>query len=146
MAISSSTFARTFGGLTAPTAGARPNDDRPKAEFWMNIGYTSEIAVESEGEETRYEKRFVSLPTGIPLDTQEKLQTNSRNQIFAAFQGARNDLLDQVMEVAKTLAPGEEKIIGEAGELQIQIRRVNGEAPQVAADANPFRRQLTLVS
>lgn len=144
MAIQSGSFQRTFGGLASPNAPAR-QDDRPKAEYWMNIGYATEVAIEGEGE-TSYETRFVSLPTGIPLDTQEKLPTTSRNQVFAAFQGARNDLLDQVMEVAKQLEPGEERIIGDTGGLQIQIRRVNGEAPQVAKEANPFRRELNLVA
>lgn len=137
MAVTSNAFERTFGNLTK--SGPKV-DDRPKAEFWMNIGYTSDVMVNDE-----LETRFISLPTGIPLDTQEKLPTNSRNQVFAAFQGARNDLLDQVMAVAKKLAPGEERIIGEAGGLQIQIRRVNGEQPQMKAEENPFRRTLQLV-
>ena len=132
-------FSKTFGGLST-NAPAPKQDDRPKAEFWMNIGYTIEVEIDD-----LLESRFVSLPTGIPLDTQDKLPTNSRNHNFASFQTARNDLLDQVMEVAKTLAPGEEKILGEAGGLQVQIRRVNGEAPAIAAESNPFRRKLALV-
>jgi hypothetical protein len=137
MAIQSSTFQRTFGNLNAQANSK--SDNRPKAEFWLNIGYTAEVMVNEE-----VETRFVSLPTGIPLDTQEKLPTNSRNQVFAAFQGARNDLLDQIMDAAKHLEPGEEKIIGEAGGLQFQIRRVNGETTQVKTEENPFRRQLAL--
>ena len=65
--------------------------------------------------------------------------------MFAAFQGARNDLLDQIMDVAKMLAPGEEKIIGEAGGLHLQVRRVNNEAPVVKLSGNPFRRSIMLV-
>jgi hypothetical protein len=49
------------------------------------------------------------------------------------------------MDVAKTLMPGQEKIIGEAGGLQLQIRRVNGEAPSVKSSGNPFRRPIMLV-
>ena len=101
-----------------------------------------EVADENTGE---IESRFISLPTGIPLDTQEKLTINSRNQMFSAFQGARKDLLDQIMDVAKMLAPGEEKIIGEAGGLQFQVRRVNGEAPVAKLSGNPFRRPIMLV-
>jgi hypothetical protein len=37
------------------------------------------------------------------------------------------DQLNQVMEVDKTLAPGEEKIIGESGGFQLQVQQVNGE-------------------
>ena len=139
-------FTKTFGGLSETSnknnASCRQVDDRPKAEFWLNIGYSVEVADENTGE---IESRFISLTTGIPLDTQEKLTINSRNQMFAAFQGARNDLLDQIMDVAKMLAPGEEKIIGEAGGLQLQVRRVNGEAPVVKLSRNPFRRPIMLV-
>jgi len=133
----SKTFGEKFAGVKTPS---QQTDDRPKAEFWMNIGYVVDYETD-EGTE----QRFVSLPTGIPLDTQEKLTTTSRNVNFAAFQGARNDLLDQVMEACKGLAPGEDKIIGEAGGLQIQIRRANGEVTPVAPSENPFRRKLALV-
>jgi hypothetical protein len=131
---------KTFGlQLAGNTNGSKQSktEDRPKAQFWMNVGYQVELETE-EGLETR----FVSTPTGIPLDTQEKLETNSRNSNFAAFQGARNDLLDQIMEVCNGLAPGEEKLI--TG-LTIQVRRVNGDQPAINVESNPFRRKLSLV-
>jgi hypothetical protein len=52
-----------------------------------------------------------------------------------------DDLLDQVnqvMEVAKTIAPGEENIIGESGGFQLQIQQVNGEEPVVKPSGKPF--------
>lgn len=122
-------FKKTFGSKTA----AAPTD-RPKAQFWLNIGYDSGI------EDDQGNPRFVSLPQGIPLDGQEHLPTNSRNSEFAAFQSARNDLYDQLMQVAQSLAPGEEKIVN----LAIQLRRVNEEAPAIAAADNPFARKIDL--
>ncbi len=119
-------FEHTFG---KPQATNSSKDDRPKAQFWLNIGYP--VTVKTEAGE---EQRFVSLPTGIPLDTQEALATNSRNAEFAAFQAARNNLHDQIMAAAAKLQPGEEKLLN----LQIQLRRVNEETAPVAAELNPF--------
>jgi hypothetical protein len=141
MGIASNSFARTFGNLGIPS-NAQRTYDRPKAELWMNIGYSTEIENEETG---KVEHRFVSLPRGIPLDTMEKVPTNSPNQLTATFQGARNDLLEQIMDAAKHLEPGEEKIIGEAGGLQLQIRRVTGKARAVRPSGNPFRRPFTPV-
>lgn len=124
-------FEHTFG---KPQATNSSKDDRPKAQFWLNIGYP--VTVKTEAGE---EQRFVSLPTGIPLDTQEPLATNSRNAEYAAFQAARNNLHDQFMAVAAKLQPGEEKIIGlgDSG-LALQIRRVNTESAPVSTEQNPF--------
>jgi hypothetical protein len=130
-------FGKTFGN-NAPTTvtGSSSKSDQPKAQLWLNIGYPVDIPVEGGGTE----ERFVSLPLGIPLDTQEHLPTNSRNEVFAQFQGARNDLLDQIMEAAKALKPGEDKLLN----LSIQLRRVNEDAAPVAKENNMFARQLAL--
>lgn len=124
-------FAQTFGGKKSNSAS---KEDKPKAQFWINIGYNAEGAGEDGAD------RFVSLPTGIPLDTQELLPTNSRNEEFAAFQSARNDLLEQIMAVAKTLKPGEERLLN----LQIQLRHVNAEREAIAPQDNKFSRPLSL--
>uniref|UniRef100_A0AAU6VZP0 RNAP1 subunit A n=1 Tax=Pseudomonas phage Arace01 TaxID=3138526 RepID=A0AAU6VZP0_9VIRU len=120
-------------GEKAATTGTRA--DQPKAQLWLNIGYPVTVKVDGADEE-----RFVSLPLGIPLDTQEHLATNSRNELFAQFQGARNDLLDQIMDAAKALAPGEDRILN----LSIQLRRVNEDAAPVSAENNAFVRKLDL--
>ena len=125
-------FEHTFG---KPQANNSSKDDRPKAQFWLNIGYPVTVKTES-GEE----QRFVSLPTGIPLDTQEPLATNSRNAEFAAFQAARNNLHEQIMAAAQALQPGEEKILN----LQIQLRRVNEESVAVDSSKNQFIKPLAL--
>lgn len=127
-------FNKTFG--TKSTAAAA-KDERPKSQFWLNIGYETDV-VDDNGE-----NRFVSLATGIPLDNMERLATNSRNKEFAAFQSARNDLYDQIMVVAKSLSAGEAKIIGvtDSG-LAIQIRRINNEAAEIPVDQNQFAKKL----
>ena len=128
-------FNKTFGA--GNKAGNVSNDDRPKAQLWLNIGYQTDIADEDG------KLKFVSLPVGIPLDTQEPLPTNSKSDEFRAFQSARNDLMTQMINVGKSLGPGEEKIIalGDSG-LSIQIRRVSEEAAAVPSDQNQFARKL----
>jgi 2-methylcitrate dehydratase PrpD len=130
------TFDNTFGKRTQ-AAQAAAGTERPKAKFWLNIGYP----VEYQGEEG-IETRFVSLPVGIPLDTQEQLPTNSRNDQFAAFQSARNDLLAQIMSVAESLKSGEEQTLN----LTIQLRRVNDELAPVKSENNPFSKKIELVA
>lgn len=138
MGINQSTFAgqfgTTFGGGNAASRSNAAND-RPKAQVWLNIGLEAPNVV--EGEES---PRFISLPAGIPLDTQEKLPTNSRNQLFAAFQSARNDLMDQILKAAEQLAPGQEVLIP----LQVQLRRVGEENAEIPADQNAFGVKLGL--
>lgn len=135
----------TIGG-TAPVAGASTGSKRdlPKANGWLNFGYTVVIAGAAEGET---EERFVSLPVGIPVDTMEPLAINSRNQQYAQFQSARNDLLAQLKAALATMQPGEEKIVAldpQTG-LSVQLRRVNDPAAVPAADAsNPFAIKLGL--
>ena len=126
MAIES--FAKTFG-KTATNAAS--TEARPKAQYWLNIGY-----VANEGTE---DAKFISLPTGIPLDTQEPLPTNSSNEDFRAMRSAQNDLLEQLIEFAQGLEPGAEGII----QLQVQLRRVKAPAEEIKPDENKYARKLT---
>lgn len=125
-----SPFSTTFGNRkNTSRQAANQTDDRPKAKFWLNIGMTAEHTVEGEDD-----ARFISLPTGIPLDTQDKLPTNSRNDVYRQFNAARNDLMDQLIAFAEQLQPGEECILP----LQIQLRRVNEEQTEVDPGTNLF--------
>jgi len=127
-------FAKTFGApKNESTAPSNSRADQPKAQLWLNIGYTA-VGAGDEGDD-----RFVSLPVGIPLDTQEHVSTNSRNESYREFMSARNDLLDQIMTVAKDLAPGEDRILN----LQIQLRRVAGEQAPVEPGKNRFAADLS---
>jgi hypothetical protein len=113
-------------------------DKKPDALFWINIGYQQEVDTD-EGTE----QRFISLAFGIPLDTQEILDTSKGTKAWRDQQAARNDLREQLLKVAATLQPGEERIVGttEVG-LQIQLRRVKDAKPETARTENPFIRRL----
>lgn len=119
----------TFGQTNAASSTAKA--EKPKAQFWLNIGY-----VANEGTE---DAKFISLPTGIPLDTQEALPTNSSNEDFRAMRCAQNDLLEQLIEYAQGLEPGEEGLIS----LQVQLRRVKAPAEDIKPDENKYARKLT---
>lgn len=120
----------TFGQSNA-AATSTAKTDKPKAQFWLNIGY-----VANEGSD---DEKFISLPTGIPLDTQEPLPTNSSNADFRAMRCAQNDLLEQLIEYAQNLEPGEEGIIN----LQVQLRRVKAQEEAIPSDENKYARKLT---
>lgn len=129
-------FQATFGNKNK-NGNVGNSDDRPKAQLWLNIGYQTDV-VDDDGK-----LKFVSLPVGIPLDTTEPLATTSKSDDFRAFQSARNDLMTQMIDIGKSLGPGEEKIIalGESG-LSVQIRRVSVEAAAVPSDKNQFVKKL----
>ena len=128
-------FNRPFGSNTANAAGtlnaAPAAPAKPKATIWLNAGYTTTVVVDGVQEE-----RFVNLPMGMPVDTMELLPTNSRNAEFAQFRMAQNDLLNQIVELGKSLAPGEAKTIN----LELQLRRVNEDVAPVPNGENPFAR------
>lgn len=121
----------TFGANNNTSSTATAKEERPKAQFWLNIGYTA-----NEGTE---DAKFISLPTGIPLDTQEPLATNSSNADFRAMRCAQNDLLAQLTEFAQSLEPGAEGII----QLQVQLRRVKAAEADIPADENKYARKLS---
>ncbi len=128
-------FNRPLGSNTANAAGtlnaAPAAPAKPKATIWLNAGYTTTVVVDGVEEE-----RFVNLPIGMPVDTMELLPTNSRNAEFAQFRMAQNDLLNQIIELGKSLAPGEAKTIN----LELQLRRVNEDVASVPNGENPFAR------
>lgn len=129
MSITPANIARSnlFGTNNKNSAAAA--DDRPKALSWINVGYSVDVVVDGVTEQ-----RFVSLPLGIPVDTQEELKTNTRNQEWNMLQQARNELVKQLSELGASLAPGEERIVN----LQVQLRRVKDETAAPEMSTNPF--------
>ncbi len=113
--------------------------DRPKAKLWLNIGYNLQGAGK-EGADL-----FVSLPTGIPLDTQEYVSTRGNSEEWRNLRFAQNGLLDQLVAAGNKLTPGEEKIIaiGENG-LAIQLRKVREDVEPPAEGENPLAIKLEL--
>lgn len=130
-------FDRTFGAQSNVAAAPATSNDRsaqPKAQFWLNIGYVAENA-NDDGSDA-----FIALPLGIPLDTQKPVDTRSSNEGYRERMAARNDLLEQIMAVAETMAGGEEKILN----LHIQLRRVAPDQAPVESETNRFARKLEL--
>lgn len=104
--------------LNAPTPAR--NTDKPETQIFGNIGYW---AANEEGEKT-----FVSMPMGVGIDTMRHVSAGS-NKLMQA----KNALLDQVNEMTKGLAPGEELEIP----LLFVVRRRSDHEQTTAAD-NPF--------
>jgi hypothetical protein len=120
-----------FGGnKNAPAANSR--SDRPKAQFWLNVGLLKEVKGEAV---------FLSLPVGIPLDTQDRLPETSSNKEFAQMQAARNNIMDQLLAYAQTMEAGDDVII----DLQVQLRRVKEtQEVSIKPEENPFAIALDL--
>lgn len=128
---------RTFGQFAKTDAPSTSETTRVNAQTWLNFGYMA-----GEGDSAK----FVSLPVGIPLDTQKPLDM-PRSAEFAKLQSARNDFLAQMQDAAAKLAPGEELIIGIDGGLCVQLRRVAGPAETPAADdSNPYAKKFSFAS
>ena len=123
-------FASKLAARETTAAGANARTDQPKAKVWMNIGYYVAAPTAEDPEATK----FVSLPMGLPIDTMQKVKTNSSNQDFAALRTAQNELLDLLIEAGLTLQPGQDEIVN----LQVQLRRVNDEQKPVDPESNPY--------
>lgn len=123
----------TFGGAR-PGMVNEAAPERQNSDVWLNVGY--------ETGDPKYP--VVSLPFGIPLDTQQPLKLTGRDADFLAFTGARNQLLTELQEAAAGLKPGEDMVFGNLGDsgLVIQIRRRNGEAEAPAVGDNKFARSI----
>ena len=110
----------TFGqrmGINNP-----PETEKVDAQIWLNVGYLT----------GNQEYPFVSLPFGIPIDTQQPLELRGRNADFNTFVTHRNKLLEQIKQAGDALAPGEEAYLSMIGDneeigpglgLVIQLRR-----------------------
>ena len=134
------TFGKNAGNETSNNAAPTNAKDRPKAQVWMNIGYE----VDSRDKDGNPIVEFIALPTGIPVDTMDKLPANQRDSYYQQKQQASNKLLDRVNAMAAQLKPGEEKVIGARGSLQIQIRRIKADAEIVSESENGLIVDLVL--
>lgn len=113
------------------------DDSRPKAKVWANIGYTVDTVYDDSGENI---SRFVSLPVNLAIDTMDQLKINSQNQSYNDFQSARNSLLDQLLEKANELQPGESTIVN----LEVQLFRSNQQVEPTSSENNKFALRRSL--
>lgn len=135
-------FASTLFGTRGVAASATSRKDLPKAQLWMNIGYIMAVTVTMQDGTTEDREEFVSLPVGIPLDTQEPKAITGTSDIYRKRVAAQNKLLEDAQKLGAELEPGGDAIIGDRAGLCIQIRRVSAEqaAPSTEEAENPFVR------
>jgi hypothetical protein len=110
------------------------------AQFRLDVGYQDKIDID-DGCETR----FISRGKSIGLDKFEELTAESSNELCRIIQETRSELVSQITDVAKILEPGEERIIANAGSLEIHLRRLNVEQPPVKAEEQTFAERQAMV-
>ena len=97
------------------------------ADVWLNIGYAT----------GNPEYPIITLPFGIPIDTQKPLDLRGSNVGFVTFTKRRNELLEEIQRAAADLKPGEDCIIGgEDNGLLLQLRRKAANNSEAIVDEN----------
>jgi hypothetical protein len=99
---------------TVPAAASSTTSDRVPESFWANIGLMSQYETD-EG----IQEQFVSLNYGIPLSSVPEVKLGSSPD-YNALMLARQNLYEQVMEIAQGLDEGETFNVP----VVMQIRRV----------------------
>ena len=105
-----------------------------RSEFWVNVGVPTGYTREDGSE------YIITLPFGIPLDSMQYVQTNSKNVEWTQFQQARNSLLDELRKAASELAPGEERKVS----LIVTLRRTNEQVEATANTGNKFLSKIKI--
>lgn len=103
-----------------------------KAEYWLNIGRVLQLHMEDQNGNVTVVPNFLSLPSGVPLERQEKQPVTSSNIEFARMNAGKNAMIDQLWEVARTLRPGEFRDLT----LTVRLSRVNAEKPDLSYPEN----------
>jgi hypothetical protein len=126
---------------SAPQAG-EPVQQREAAQFWLNIGYFTEIPNSQTGE---LEPVFISLPFGIALDTMTRKSVERVSGFKLKLAVGANKLLDNLLAAGVKLEPGESKVldIGEQSGLALELRRVKGNSEVPVAEAEAVFRDFT---
>lgn len=94
------------------TQHSTSKDEKKEAEIYLNPGLEMTNPVTGE-------KQFVSLPWGVPVDTQSFKVKNTSDDGYNAMQMLKSNLLEGLQARAAQLAPEEEIIIP----LQLVMRR-----------------------
>jgi hypothetical protein len=131
-------FGNIFGSADqAPSTGASA-PKKAQAQIWLNFGYNRPVTG-ANGETSTV---FVSLPFGIPVDTQDMKDLKGSSNMLQ-LRKWQNELLEEVVRIGEALEPGDEKILSydATNGLAIQIRRVRAE---VSADQVDSGERFTL--
>jgi len=119
---------------TASNNNQRPDrDDFDPSQFWIDIGFLDKIEID-EATETR----FVSTTKGIGLEELDGLTTEISNELCRIIQEARVELLSQIVDAARSLNPGDSRIVGNAGTRQIMLGRANADAKPLTLKPAPI--------
>lgn len=117
-----------FGAAAQQEQAAAPANDRPEAQFWLNVGMYSNVT----NPDGTTERQFVPLPRGLALDTMEP-EAIRGGDAFRRLLAHKNQLLEALMsELEDNVQPGEEVEIP----LVCVVRRVKP-AGVVTEDAAP---------
>jgi hypothetical protein len=132
--IDMSSFASIFPAMNGAStnAGSTAREKKPAAKIWLNFGYNRPVT-DAQGQASTV---FVSLPFGIPVDTQDtKDLKGSTNMV--QLRKWQNELLEEVVRIGNELQPGDERILAFDGTngLAIQIRRVREEVAAEQVDS-----------
>ena len=132
-----SRFGSMFGNIgdalgNAPSTGAGTGAQKRKAKIWLNFGYNRPVT-DAQGQPSSV---FVSLPFGIPVDTQDMKELKGSDNMLQ-LRKWQNELLEDVIKIGDSLEPGEERILAfdATNHLAIQIRHVRSEASADTIDS-----------
>lgn len=103
--------------------------ERPKSQFWLNIGFTIPGGAEDGSD------LFVSLPQGIALDDMKPQEVRGSNQNWTQLVQAKNHLLEQLQKGGAELEPGA-RIVLEG--FTVEMHRVGTPAQRGDAESNPI--------
>lgn len=122
-------FSKMAAAPANASTAAPAAQDKPKAQVWLNVGMT--VPIQNENGEV--EEISITLPLGIPIDTQESAEmTNSAK--MNQLRQAKNYLLETLQEAGKALKPGESEPVNG---LELSLFRVGKREAPVAGD-NPL--------
>lgn len=128
-----------FGSKPVQPQQAAVPQDKPKTEFWINIGWET-----NEVDETTGRNIFVAMPGGIPLESIKPKPLKGKG-VYLEMLEAGNAILEDVFGLAGKLNPGEAIILSsgkESGQLSIELRRIGAEAQPTPEGGNRFLRRM----
>ncbi|MBL4703308.1 MAG: hypothetical protein JKY54_02235 [Flavobacteriales bacterium] len=129
-----------IGNQTNTPAAAGTKDERPSAQFWLNIGLMLQVPDRTEGAAAGATvEEFISIPVGIPLDNIKAMVAKGKNPDWHNKVGVKNALLEELQTAASDLKPGQDVLVDA---LQIQLYRKAEEAAPRDPSENSLLAQM----
>lgn len=122
----------------APAHNGGNAETKVKSMVWVNVGATLSV----KQDDGTMADEFISMPVGIPLDTQTPMEVRGKNKAWHHKVQAKNMILQMLQAVGEELEPGAGEIIGD---LQIQVFRKNDAAEEADSSENPLLDQLASI-